>query len=148
MSQNILGYRFGDCELDLELMALRRHGVEVPVQRRQFDLLLYLIENRDRLVSRAELLRNVWPEVSVSECALSTTLRGVRRLIGDDGRRQRMIATRRGFGLRFAAPVTARLQGLEVAARDAARLHRVHTDLHGSPHHRFEGGRVGTAGGV
>ena len=108
MSQKIHGYRFGDCELDLGLMELRRHGVMVRIQRRQFDLLLYLIENRDRLVPRAELLMNLWPEVSVSECALSTSLRGVRRLIGDDGRRQQMIETRRGFGVRFSVPVVAR----------------------------------------
>jgi len=148
MNQDILGYWFSECELDLELMELRRNGVVVPIQRRQFDLLRYLIENRDRLVSRAELLANVWAAVSVSECALSTTLRSVRRLIGDDGRRQHMIETRRGFGVRFAVPVTARLHGLEVTNRGAAREHLIQTLLHGSASHRCESDQVGSAVGV
>ena len=116
MTRNIRSYRFGDCELDLRLMELRRHGLVVPIQRRQFDLLCCLIQNRHRTVPRPEILMKVWPGASVSECSLNTTLRGVRRLIGDDGRHQLMIETRRGFGLHFVGPVIESL-GIDASER-------------------------------
>ena len=72
-----------------------------------FDLLRFLIENRDRAVSREEIFHNVWRARIVSDSVLGTQINAVRRAIGDDGARQRLIRTVRGIGFRFVGTVSA-----------------------------------------
>jgi DNA-binding winged helix-turn-helix (wHTH) protein len=94
-----VAYRFDGFELDTSLYELRRAGRRVPLEPRAFDVLLHLIANRDRVVSKEELLDSVWGDRFVSEAAVTTVLRSVRIAIGDGGREQRLIRTlyRRGY---------------------------------------------------
>jgi DNA-binding winged helix-turn-helix (wHTH) protein/DNA-binding CsgD family transcriptional regulator len=97
--------RFGDCELDMDLFEVRRGGEPVPVEPQVFDVLSYLVRHRDRVVTKHELLDEVW-ENFVTESALTTRIKAARRAVGDDGRSQRVIRTIHGRGYRFVAPVT------------------------------------------
>jgi TolB-like protein/DNA-binding winged helix-turn-helix (wHTH) protein len=98
-------YLFGDCELDTGLRELRKNGHISAVEPKVFDLLLYLVENRDRLVDKDELNQHIWKGQFVSDAALSTCIKLARQAIGDSGKRQDYIRTvpRRGF--RFVGSV-------------------------------------------
>ena len=99
-------YRFGDCTLDTQRYELRRGGVRVPLRRKVFQVLVYLLEQRDRVVTRDEVLAQVWPDQYVGEETLTSCVKAVRRAVGDSGRAQRVIRTVHGHGLRFVADVT------------------------------------------
>jgi TolB-like protein/DNA-binding winged helix-turn-helix (wHTH) protein/tetratricopeptide (TPR) repeat protein len=96
---------FGIYELDTELFQLRRNGEPVPVEPQVFDLIHYLARNRDRIVSRQELLDELWAGRVVTESTLSSRIKAARRAIGDDGRSQRCIGTFNRRGYRFLADV-------------------------------------------
>jgi DNA-binding winged helix-turn-helix (wHTH) protein/tetratricopeptide (TPR) repeat protein len=96
---------FGDVEVDLAGHEIRRAGEPVPVEPQVFEVLAHLIVNRDRLVPKTELLDEVWGDRFVSESALSTRIKAVRRAVGDNGRDQRIIRTVHGRGYRFVAPI-------------------------------------------
>jgi DNA-binding winged helix-turn-helix (wHTH) protein/predicted ATPase len=98
-------YRFGDCELDDRRYELRRGGVLCHLEPQVFEVLAYLVRHRDRLVTKAELLDQVWGSRFVTDSALTSRLKAARRAVGDDGRAQRVIATVHGRGYRFLAPV-------------------------------------------
>lgn len=98
-------YRFGECELDPRRRELRRDGLSVHVEPQVFEVLVYLLHHRDRVVSKTELLDQVWGDRFVSDSTLTSRLRAARKAIGDDGRSQRMIATSHGRGYRFAGAV-------------------------------------------
>lgn len=98
-------YIFGDCELDTRLYTLHRAGQMVRVQRRALQVLIYLLEHRDHIVSKDELIEQVWESQLISNAALESTIRLARQAIGDSGRDQRMIETRLRWGYRFIAPV-------------------------------------------
>jgi pimeloyl-ACP methyl ester carboxylesterase/DNA-binding winged helix-turn-helix (wHTH) protein len=120
-------YRFGDYELDTAGHLLRRAGERVHVEPRALDLLRHLIEHRERVVPKTELLDQVWGDRFVSEAALTTALRTVRLAVGDTGSRQRLIRTVHRRGYQFVAQVTvagARPpvgSGAEPGAEPAAR---------------------------
>jgi len=97
---------FGECVLDLDRRELRRDGAVVPVRAKVFNILHFLAVNRDRVLSRDELLSHGWPGVTVSDATLSSCILGVRRAVGDDVREPRFIQTLRGQGFRFIAEVT------------------------------------------
>jgi len=82
---------------------LRRDGHVVEVQRKVFDLLLYLVEHRHRAVDKDEIQRAVWPGVIVTETALTRAIMKARRAVGDDAERQAVIRTVHGHGYRFVA---------------------------------------------
>ncbi|MGH0034188.1 MAG: winged helix-turn-helix domain-containing protein [Myxococcota bacterium] len=96
---------FAEFELDESKGTLTRHGREVSIQPKAFALLVFLLRNREHVVSQREVLEAVWPEATVGEAALLSAIRKVRHAVGDDGRAQKMIRTvpRRGF--RWASPV-------------------------------------------
>lgn len=98
-------YAFGDCVLDPRCFQLRRGGEEVHVERQVFEVLLYLLTHRERVVPKSELLDAVWGDRFVSDSALTSRLKTARKAVGDDGRQQRVIATVHGVGYRFIAPV-------------------------------------------
>lgn len=98
-------YRFGDCELDLERFELRRAGEAVHVEPQVFEVLAYLVAHRERVVPKTELLDAVWGNRFVGDSALTSRLKAARRAVGDDGRRQCVIATVHGRGYRFVAPL-------------------------------------------
>jgi class 3 adenylate cyclase/pimeloyl-ACP methyl ester carboxylesterase/DNA-binding winged helix-turn-helix (wHTH) protein len=99
-------YSFGDCELDATRFELRRAGRTVAVERQVFDVLFYLVRNRERLVTKDELLDAVWGDKFVGEAALNSRVMSARKAIGDSGKEQRLIKTIRGRGFRFVAAVT------------------------------------------
>jgi DNA-binding winged helix-turn-helix (wHTH) protein len=97
--------RFGQVELDLQAFELRRDGRPVHVEPQVFEVVRYLVAHRDRLVPKEELLEQVWGTRFVSESALTSRIKTARRVLGDDGREQRVIRTVHGRGYRFVAPV-------------------------------------------
>ena len=123
MAEEPVVFSFGDFELDEERRELRRAGTPVELQLRPFQLLAYLVRNSDRAVPREELFERIWADTAVSDAALSSALRDVRRVLGDDGTDQTWIRTQRGRGLRFVAPVEERL-GLREGAGAERRLAR------------------------
>lgn len=101
-------HRFGDFELDSASGELLRGGEPVPLQARPLALLRYLVEHRGRTVPKRELADEVWSGVAVSDSAVTSALRDVRRALGDDGRSQSWLRTVRGRGVRFVGEVEAR----------------------------------------
>lgn len=98
-------HRFGDYEVDERRIELRRGGVPVPVEPQVFDVLLLLLRERDRVVTKEELLDRVWGDRFVSESALTSRIKALRRAVGDDGRSQHVIRTVHGRGYQFVAPI-------------------------------------------
>jgi TolB-like protein/Flp pilus assembly protein TadD len=99
-------YRFHAYELDDDLYQLRRDGEVVAVEPKVFNVLVYLIQHHDRVVSKDELRAQLWPGQVISEAALVYCLVEARKAVGDDGRTQRVIKTQHGRGYRFIAPVS------------------------------------------
>jgi DNA-binding winged helix-turn-helix (wHTH) protein/tetratricopeptide (TPR) repeat protein len=98
-------YVFDDFELDMRRAELRRGRAAVGVEPRIFSLLSLLLDNRDRVVSRDEIVDRIWDGRFISEAALSTAVHGLRRALGDDGAAPRYVKTVRGRGFRFVASV-------------------------------------------
>lgn len=98
-------YQFGTLTLDTNLYRLSRDGEPIDVEPQVFDLLVRLVENRDRVIPRNELLDTLWKGQVVSDSALSARLKSVRKAVGDSGHRQSMIKTIHGRGYQFIAEV-------------------------------------------
>jgi DNA-binding winged helix-turn-helix (wHTH) protein len=96
---------FEDYVLDRERRELRRAGAVVAIEPQVFDLLEFLIRNRDRVVSKDDLLASVWGGRIVSESTLASRINAARRAIGDTGERQGLIRTIIGKGIRFVIEV-------------------------------------------
>jgi TolB-like protein/DNA-binding winged helix-turn-helix (wHTH) protein len=96
---------FGDYRLDLDRRELRRGPDWIELQPQVFDLLAYLVRERDRVVSKDDLLQAVWGGRVVSDSALTTRIHAVRRALGDDGAAQRLIRTFTRKGFRFVGDV-------------------------------------------
>src|SRR5689334_16831722 len=88
-----LDFRFGEFEIDLGQQELRRSGQAVRVEPQVFDLLLHLVRNRTRIVSKDELIEAVWQGRAISDAALSSCVSAARRAIGDSGEQQALIRT-------------------------------------------------------
>jgi DNA-binding winged helix-turn-helix (wHTH) protein len=97
--------RFEGCELDPAARELRNESGTVHVEQQVFDVLLHLAEHRDRVVSKTELLDEVWGDRFVSEAALTSRIKSARQAVGDSGDRQQVIKTIHGVGYRFVAEV-------------------------------------------
>ena len=102
--------RFGDCEVSLERLELRRVDEIVGMEPQVFDVLAYLLRHRDRVVPKTELLDKIWGNRFVSESALTSRIKSARRAVGDTGRDQRIIKTIHGRGYRFVADVAEKTQ--------------------------------------
>jgi TolB-like protein/Flp pilus assembly protein TadD len=98
-------YQFGSFILDTARRELRAGGDLVAVEPQVFDVLTYLIEARDRVVSRDDLLETVWHGRIVSEATLSSRLNAARTAVGDNGVEQRLIRTLPRKGVRFVGKV-------------------------------------------
>jgi len=96
-------YQFSDCEVDTKLLEVRRDGERCPLEPLEFDLLVFLIEHQDRVITRDELLDALWPGRVVTDSALSSRIKAVRAAVGDTGRAQSVIKTVHGRGYRFVA---------------------------------------------
>jgi TolB-like protein len=98
-------YLFDDYVLDTERRELRRGEALVAVEPKVFDLLAYLVENRQHVVGRHDLIAHVWGGRIVSESAIARCINGARSAIGDSGEAQRLIKTLQRQGLRFVGSV-------------------------------------------
>jgi pimeloyl-ACP methyl ester carboxylesterase/DNA-binding winged helix-turn-helix (wHTH) protein len=99
---------FAGCELDTREFELRRDGSVVAMEPQVFEVLAFLVRHRDRLVTKEELLDEVWGDRFVSESALTSRIKAARRAVGDDGSAQAVIRTVYGRGYRIVADVDER----------------------------------------
>lgn len=112
-------YVFADHVLDVEQRQLRRGAETVALEPQVFDLLVYLIEKRDRVVSKDELLRSVWGGRIVSDSTLDSRISAARKAIADTGAEQILIRTMPRKGVRFVGAVVE--QRGHVAAGSSTR---------------------------
>jgi TolB-like protein len=98
---------FGDYEIDVERRELRRATAPVHVEPQVFDLLVYLVQNRDRVVSKDDLIASVWGGRIVSDSTLTSRINAARNAIGDSGGDKKLIRTIARKGLRFVGVVQA-----------------------------------------
>jgi TolB-like protein/Tfp pilus assembly protein PilF len=96
-------YRFGPFELDMAKVELRADGEVRPVEPQVFALLALLVENRERLVAKDEIIEKVWEGRPISEAAVASRVKSARKALGDDGISQRFIRTIHRQGFRFVA---------------------------------------------
>ena len=113
-------YRFTEFEIDLSQQELRRLGEAVHIEPQVFDLIVHLVRNHDRIVSKDELIETIWNGRIISEAALSSRINGARRALGDNGNDQALIRTLHKRGFRFVGDVQA-VSALEADAQ-AVRL--------------------------
>ncbi|MCA1817404.1 MAG: winged helix-turn-helix domain-containing protein [Acidobacteria bacterium] len=98
-------YRFGEFTLDTDQKVLLRAGKPVSLTPKVFDMLLVLVENAGRIVSKEDLMRRVWPDTYVEESNLTTNIKELRKALGDEARRPRYVETVARRGYRFIADV-------------------------------------------
>src|SRR5712692_3782119 len=106
---------FRDCEINLERRELWRAKRAVHGEPQVFDLLVYLVQNRDRVVSKDDLIASVWGGRIVSESTLTSRINAARKAVGDSGRDQKLIRTVPRKGLRFVGDVRTQAAGAEPA---------------------------------
>ena len=116
-------YRFDRFELDLAAVELRADGEVVKLERQVFGLLAFLLENRERLVSKDEIIEKVWDGRIVTDAAVASRVKSARQALGDDGKSQQFIKTIHGQGYRFVAQAKA-LRNPAAAHRCGARGQR------------------------
>ncbi|HIF93771.1 MAG TPA: hypothetical protein EYQ60_11700 [Myxococcales bacterium] len=97
--------QFGDFEVDLDLFTLKYRGSTVAIGKRTLDLLICLIQNRDRVVDIEQLRQEVWMSAALSAAAIPTCVRELRRALGDDAANPSFVDCIRGRGYRFIAEV-------------------------------------------
>src|SRR5262249_13517549 len=117
-ARNALDFRFDGFEIDIARQELRREGNRVAIEPQVFDLLVHLVRNHDRIVSKDELIQTVWKGRAISDAALSSRISAARRAVGDSGADQKVIRTLNKHGFRFIGAV--RTTGAPVAEKPAA----------------------------
>ena len=100
-------YRFGPFVLDGSSYRLSRDGAQIPLSPKIIDLLLYLAARPSTLVSKDELFKALWPDVAVTDNALTQAISELRQALGDDPSKPRYVQTVARRGYRFIAPVEA-----------------------------------------
>src|SRR5215813_6329872 len=104
--RNVL-FLFENFALDSERRELRAGGATVPVEPQVFDILVHLVENRDRVVSKDDLIASIWRGRIVSDSTLDSRINAVRKAVGDSGGQQRLVRTMSRKGFRFVGEVTS-----------------------------------------
>ncbi len=100
-----MAYRLGEFELDPNRFELRRAGSAIAVEPQVLSILLLLVENRDRLVTKDEIIETVWKGRIVSDSAITSRIKSARHALLDDGQHQDLIRTIHGKGFRFVGAV-------------------------------------------
>src|SRR5262245_23922267 len=107
-----MNYVFSDCELDTCLYTLQRAGKTIRLRPKVFRVCLYLLEHRDRVVSREELCNQIWAGQFISQATIEGAIRAVRQAVGDSGQAQSIVETLHRYGYRFVADVRERPTGV------------------------------------
>jgi TolB-like protein len=115
-------FLFEGYSLDTDRCEFRRGTALLPVEPQVFDLLVFLVKNRDRVVSKDDLMGSVWGGRIVSESTLGSRINAARRIIGDNGEQQRLIRTIIGKGIRFIATVQQQAEAEPVIPASAPPL--------------------------
>jgi TolB-like protein len=115
-------FRFETFALDTTLRELRRDGALVPMEPQVFDLIRHLVEARDRVVTRDDMIEAVWQGRIVSEATLSSRINAARTALGDSGAQQRLIRTLPRKGVRFVGLVEEAGAPPPAVWRETARL--------------------------
>ncbi|MBB83949.1 MAG: hypothetical protein CL931_09095 [Deltaproteobacteria bacterium] len=139
--------RFQDFELDLRTYDLRERGEKVDMGGRAIDTLVYLIDRRDRIVSKEELRTEVWNGAALSSATIPTTILEIRRALGDSAETQRFIKNVRARGYQFVCDVDAERSFMGDAAREQLQFAGRKAELESllqsaSDVRRFGSGRV------
>ena len=111
-------YLFEEYALDAGRRELLRGRQQIAVEPQVFDLLLYLVRNRERVVGKDDLIASVWQGRIVSESAVSTRVNAVRSVLGDSGDQQRLIKTLPRKGIRFVGTVREETGSVEAGASE------------------------------
>jgi TolB-like protein len=119
-------FLFGDHALDTDRRELRRGSELVPVEPQVFDLLIYLVQNRDRVVSKDDLIASVWGGRIVSDSTLTSRINAARKAVGDSGDEQKLIRTIARKGLRFVGAVRTPSNSVERARSASPPPDEVH----------------------
>jgi DNA-binding winged helix-turn-helix (wHTH) protein len=109
MEQNITGYRFDDIILDIKNRQILQNGEKVPLNTKYLDVLVYLVEHDNQLVTKEELFERIWSDVIVTDWALSQCIKDIRKVLGDNARSPEFIKTYPKHGFMFlktAQPLT------------------------------------------
>jgi tetratricopeptide (TPR) repeat protein/DNA-binding winged helix-turn-helix (wHTH) protein len=114
-------YRLESVEIDASRLSVQRDGVERHLRPQPFQVLIYLLEQRARLVSQNELMTHVWGETTVTSNALEQCLAEIRKVLGDDSRHPRFIRTVPRAGYRFIGKVEE-VNADESVAKDVAQI--------------------------
>ncbi|MGZ3291489.1 MAG: alpha/beta fold hydrolase, partial [Xanthobacteraceae bacterium] len=118
-------FLFDDHVLDVERRELRRAGRLIAMEPQVFDLLVHLVRNRERVVSKDDLIEAVWHGRVVSESTLTSRINAVRKAVGDSGDAQRLIRTVQRKGIRFVGAVSEAIAPDEPAVATKAEPSRV-----------------------
>ena len=132
-------YNFGPFQIDSAKRLLQRDRRQIPLPAKAFDALLLLVRNRDRLVEKDELMRDLWPNTTVEENNLSQSISAIRKALGDTAQEHHYIETVPGWGYRFAAEVRV-LSGDEMETPVVTS--QIPPDPKGWPHGKFLGAGI------
>lgn len=97
-------WKLGGITIDVAARELRRENTLVATEPQVFDLILYLVENADRVVGKPELVDHIWGGRAIADSTLSTSIKFARRALGDTGATQHMIKTLHRRGFRYVGP--------------------------------------------
>src|SRR5438876_8683986 len=98
-------YRLDGIEIDTSQVCLRRNGQELHLRQKTFQVLIYLLEKRERLVTKDELITQLWQGAAVTDNTLEQCLAEIRKVLGDDSRHPRFVKTVPRSGYRFIGSV-------------------------------------------
>ena len=115
-------FLFADHTLDTDRRELLRGSEPVAVEPQVFDLLIYLLANRDRVVSKDDLIAAVWGGRVVSDSTLASRINAARKAVGDNGAQQRLIRTIARKGIRFVGAVRTQSSGAAAPPPDVIAL--------------------------
>jgi eukaryotic-like serine/threonine-protein kinase len=113
-------FEFGEFRVDALARTLRREEEKVTLNRRAFDVLLYLVQNPGKVVSRDELLKNIWPDAFVDENSLEQSVSVLRRALAEKPGDASFIVTLQGRGYQFVVPVKVVAAESVAVVQDAA----------------------------
>jgi TolB-like protein/Tfp pilus assembly protein PilF len=114
---------FGDYEIDLKRRELRRAKRPIHVEPQVFDLLVYLVRNRNRVVSKHDLIASVWDGRTVSDSTFTSRINAARKAIGDSGVDQKLIRTVPRKGFRFVAVANEQPNRVDPVGTSADQIH-------------------------